>query len=47
MIKLIEIDDFKVADAKFPLDMTLAFFNANALKQFEIHSRVTFNVFVT
>ena len=28
-----DVDDFKVANAKFSLDMALAFFNANALNQ--------------
>ena len=28
-----DVDDFKVINAKFSLDMTLAFFNANALRE--------------
>jgi len=29
-----DVDDFKVANAKFPLDMALAFSNANALRTY-------------
>ena len=29
-----DVDDFKVINAKFSLDMTLVFFNANALRAF-------------
>ena len=30
-LQFFDVDDFKAANAKFPLDMALAFFNANAL----------------
>ena len=37
-LQFFDADDFKTANAKFLLDMTLAFFNSNALVQYLYNS---------